>query len=80
MAVTTLFYRMIKPLVDERLLLLLKFYGQNFDDVKAFLGGDEYTPDFIPGGERKQVPWPGEEKSVDYLRKVLPMLGKEQHF
>lgn len=74
MSVTNLFYRLIKPLVDERLLKLMKFYGQNYDDVKSYLGGAEFTPDFVPGGQRREVAWPSNEVAIEYLRKVLPMV------
>merc|ERR1719219_3319927 len=74
MSITSLLFKLVTPFIDQRMVDKIEFYGSEYNAVTDVLGGAEFTPNFVPGGEAQPHAWPESATILSYLKKGLPIM------
>lgn len=74
-------YKMLRPFLTEKINDRVTMTGSDHEIVIEELGGVEFTPDFIPGGERGAERMLTIEEGLQYVKKAFPVVleGEEEH-
>lgn len=64
---------MIKPCLSDKINDRVRMMGDSHEKMIEDLGGYEYVPDFIEGGQRSAEVMPDVEKAVWHCQRGLPV-------
>lgn len=73
--VTNLMFTMAKPFIAKEMTDKIKFYGTDYESIVEELGGIDFAPEFIEGGQLSAEEWPIESDLKGYLMNCLPKLN-----
>lgn len=76
--VTKLLFALARPFIATEMTEKIQFYGVGYENIVEELGGREFSPDFLEGGELKAEVWPGEVEIGHFLRDCLPKLSRDK--
>ena len=76
--VTNLLFTLAKPFIAKEMTEKIRFYGTSHCDIIEELGGNEYAPEFLEGGQVKPIEWPEKSSLENYLADCLPKLIEEE--
>lgn len=76
--VTKLLFALARPFIATEMTEKIQFYGSEYENIVEELGGSEFSPDFLEGGELKAEVWPVDVEIEQFLRDCLPKLSEDK--